>query len=124
MLNVAADVSAFATHTPRVRTPVRPLKRHVRSEVMWKTCLHQTAQGISEFRASRINNGHVVKPGRTPMGWRTTLTFPGVQSDVMVITASGKEGRLGSITLREFKSEHIARKCKRPIEVRDFQMDV
>ncbi len=32
-------------------------------------CLNQTAQGISKFRAGWINDGHVVKPRRAPMGW-------------------------------------------------------
>ena len=52
------------------------------------------------------------------------MTFPRVQPDMMMITTGGEERGLASVTLREFKSEHIAIKCKRPIEVRDFQMDM
>ena len=42
----------------------------------------------------------------------------------MVVTASGKERRLASIALREFESEHIAIKRKRPIKVGNLQMNM
>ncbi len=66
----------------------------------------------------------MIKISRTTMRRRTTLAFPCIQTDVMVVTASGRERRLVSVALREFESEHIAIKRKCPIEVGDLQMDV
>ena len=42
----------------------------------------------------------------------------------MVVTASGKEGRLVPVTLRKLEPEHFAIKRKRPIKVGNLQMNM
>jgi hypothetical protein len=43
---------------------------------------------------------------------------------VMMIPAGGKERSLASVALRDFKPEHVMIKFQRPIQIRDFQMNV
>ena len=96
----------------------------VRCAFEWNACLNQAAQSIGEFGPSWINDREMVKARRSAMRRRTAVTFPGIQSDMMMIATSRKERRLLSVALREFESEHIPIKRKRPIKIGDLQMNV
>ena len=52
------------------------------------------------------------------------MTFPRVQPDMMMITTGGEERGLASVTLREFKSEHIAIKRNCALKVGNLQMNM
>ena len=52
------------------------------------------------------------------------FALPGVQSDVMMITAGGNESRSGIQPLHQLEPEHAAIKSKRAIEIGDLEMDV
>src|ERR1051325_5240464 len=64
----------------------------------------------------------MIKAGRARMRRRTALALPCVEADVVVITAGGKKRSLTTITLREFKAEHVTVEPNRPFQVSDFQM--
>lgn len=66
----------------------------------------------------------MVEPGGTGRGRRTTRTLPGVQTNMMMIAAGRKEGRLASIPLRELKPEHIPIKRERTLQVSHLQVDM
>jgi hypothetical protein len=55
---------------------------------------------------------------------RTARAFPGVQPDVVMITACRDERCLRAEPLPQFKTEHAAIKFQRAFEVGDFEMDM
>jgi hypothetical protein len=81
-------------------------------------------QGIRQFHAAGIKNGDMVKAGGTGWRGRTARAFPGVQPNVMMVTAGGKEGGLLSETLREFKAQDVAIESERAVEVGHLQVNV
>ena len=68
----------------------------------------EAAQGVGEFGASGIKNGEMIKASGASGRWRSAGAFPGVEANMMVIAASGKEGGLVAIALGDFKSEDVA----------------
>jgi hypothetical protein len=59
------------------------------------------------------------------MRWRTSArALPSVQTDVMMITAGGDKRGVIPVALHQFKSEDIAIKIQRTLEIGDFQMDM
>src|SRR5688500_10179575 len=64
------------------------------------------------------------KPGGA-RGWRrTTQTFPCVESNVMVVAASGNECRAAAIALRQLEAQHATVKAKRALKVSDLEMNM
>jgi hypothetical protein len=66
----------------------------------------------------------MIQTSRTKRWRRTARAFPSVQSDVMVVTASGKKRRLPTKTLRQFEAEYIAIKYQRTFKFSHFEMHV
>src|SRR5437588_10045582 len=66
----------------------------------------------------------MIKAGVAVRRRRTALAFPGVQTDVMVITSGGEEGGLVSVSLGELEAEHVAVKAERAVEISHFQVHV
>src|SRR5438132_11438086 len=66
----------------------------------------------------------MIKAGRIAMRRRTAVTFPGVQSDMMMITTSREKRRLLPVALREFESQHITIECNCAFKVGNLQMHV
>src|SRR5438132_10474075 len=66
----------------------------------------------------------MIKAGRIAMRRRTAVTFPGVQSDMMMITTSREKRRLLPVALREFESQHVTIEHNCAIKVGDLQMNV
>jgi len=64
----------------------------------------------------------MIPPGAARRRRRTARAFPGVQPDVMMITARRNERRAGTEPLLQFKAQHAAIKFQRAFEVGDFQM--
>jgi hypothetical protein len=78
------------------------------------------AQGICQRGTSGINDGRMVEPGCARRWRRTSETFPGVQRDVMVLSASRPADRAVPVSLRQFKTKQARVKAKRALEVRNF----
>src|SRR5205823_10269374 len=77
-----------------------------------------------ERSPGRIPDREVVEPGRATR-WRSAATaLPGVHPDVMVIAASGYEGRLRPEALLQLEAEHVAVEGERAVDVSDLEMDV
>src|SRR6476620_720476 len=66
----------------------------------------------------------MIESRRIAMRRRTAVTFPCVQSDMVMIAAGGEERRLASVTLREFESQHITIERNCALEVGDLQMNM
>jgi hypothetical protein len=75
----------------------------------------------------------MIDPGR---GWRrdkgrwcreaglSSTAFPGVETDVMMVSTRGDEGRAGAVALRELEAEHAAVKGQRALQIGHLQMNV
>src|SRR5207302_10557891 len=72
----------------------------------------------------RIQNRNVIQPGRARWRWRAARAFPGVQPDVMMITAGREERGLSSHPLRDLEAQDVAVECERSFEVGHFEVDV
>src|SRR5688572_23072056 len=53
---------------------------------------------------------------------RSPETLPRVQADVMMVAAGRYESGLGTVPLRQRKTEYAAIELERPFEVSDFEM--
>lgn len=83
----------------------------------------QPSQSIGQQPPGRVKNGGMVKTGRTRGRRGATEALPGIKSEVVVITA-GRDERGAGPAGRELKTQHTTVKIERPLEVRDFQMDM
>src|SRR3954469_10045388 len=86
--------------------------------------VEDTAQTIRERSSCGISNRKVIQASAAWRWRRSSLAFPRVQSDVMVITARRKESGLIAISLHQIEAEHIAIKFNCAIKIRDFQMNM
>src|SRR4051794_14002364 len=78
---------------------------------------HHAMQRIGEGWSRRIKDGGVKQPSCSRRRGSAAFAFPGVESDVMVISARGNEGRARTHALHQFKPQHSAVKSQRSIEV-------
>lgn len=92
--------------------------------VEFDACLEQTTEGVSELGAGGVDNGDVVKAGRAGRRWRAASAFPGVESNMMMIAAGGKEGGLVAEALGNFEAQDAMVKFQCAIEVCDLQVDM
>lgn len=86
--------------------------------------LDQPPQSIGQRRPSGVENGNVVEPRRSRWRWRSALTLPSVQANVMVIPARRQERRLPPHALHDLEAQHTVVERDRPFQVGDFEMDV
>jgi hypothetical protein len=86
--------------------------------------LQHAAQRIGQLRAGRVEDRRVVQPGRAGGRRRAAKTFPGVQSDVVMV-AAGREKRCArTVALRQLESEHVTIEPQRAIEIGHLQVHV
>lgn len=83
----------------------------------WNVGSHQPAKRISESCACRIENRRVIKAGGSARRRRPAQTLPRVETEVVVISASGNEGGLASETLHELETEDAAVEVEGPLEL-------
>src|ERR1700709_2786256 len=86
--------------------------------------LAHAMQRIGERGAGRVQNRGVKQPGGAGRRWMAALALPGVQPDVVVITARRNECRLVAVTLHDLEAEHAAIKSQRAVEIGDFEMNM
>ena len=84
----------------------------------------EPAQGVGQRRPRGVNYCNVVKAGCSRRRRRTTLAFPCIQPDVMVVAARRNKRRVASIALGQFKAQHTAIEPKSAFEVSRLEMDV
>ena len=84
----------------------------------------QATQRVGQGCTGRIENGGVVEPRAAGRRGRATETFPGVQSDMVMITSGGDERGLRTVTLNEFEAEHTDIEVECALQVGDFEVDV
>lgn len=66
----------------------------------------------------------MVQPGGSGWWWTSTGALPGIETDVVVITARRHKCRLGAIALGQFESQDAAVKAEGTLKVGDLQVDV
>ena len=84
----------------------------------------EAAQGVGERGAVGIKNRGVVEAGGAGGGRGAAAAFPGVEADVVMVTAGGDERGLRAEALHEFEAEHVAVEGERAVEVGDLEVDV
>jgi len=85
---------------------------------------YQTVERVGEGRASGIKNGEMVEAGGTCWRLRSSATFPGVQTYVVVITPGGDECGVGAEPLSELKSKDTAVKGEGSLYIRNLEVDM
>ena len=83
-----------------------------------------TMQRIGQRRAGRIQNRGVKQAGGAGRRRMAAFALPGIQSDVVVITARRNECRLIAVALHDLEAEHAAVKSQCAVEIGDFQVDM
>ena len=94
----------------------RSIERDLRGE--------EPAKCVRELRAVRVKNREVEQASAIRRRRRTTEAFPGVEPDMMVITAGRNKRGLRSEALRQLETEDAAVKPERALEVSNFEMNV
>lgn len=86
--------------------------------------LLEAAQGVCERGAVGIENGGVIESGVSGC-WRAAAeAFPGVEADVVVVSARGEKRGGGAEALHDFKAEDIAVETDRAFQIRHLEVDV
>ena len=79
----------------------------------------ETAQGVGERVAGRIEYRHMVEPGRVRAGGGSPPRLSEALRPIStVIAASGNEGRLRTVSLRHAEAENPDVEGERPFEIR------
>ena len=74
--------------------------------------------------AVREHKGRVIQSRRAVRRGACSLGMPCVQTDVVVIVARRKKGRLAAIALRQRKPQNIAIECNCAVQIGHFQMNM
>src|SRR4029453_15263819 len=91
-----------------------PCKRNVR--------LHQASKGLGQGGAGRIQNREMIKAGCALLRWRPIAAFPGIEPNVMMITARGNKRCFFAKALCELEPKNAAVKIERPLQISHLQM--
>jgi len=86
--------------------------------------IHQTPECIGEGRPRRIADRYMEEPRRAGRRGRTAAALPGVQADVVVISACRDEGGLITHPLLKLEANHSAPELKRSLDIGDLEVDV
>ena len=81
---------------------------------------NQATKGVGQFSAGGIDNGDVIEAGGAERGRGAMTALPGVETDVVVVTASGKKSGAVANTLRDLKAEDVTIEGERAIQVGDL----
>jgi hypothetical protein len=81
-------------------------------------------QRIGQCRALRVKDRQMKQPGAAARRRRTAQAFPRVQADVVMVAASGNEGRTSAVALRQLEPQHAAVKLKSALQIGHLEMDV
>ena len=81
---------------------------------------NQATKGVGQFSAGGIDNGDVIEAGGAGRGRGAMTALPGVEADVVVVTASGKKSSTVADTLRHLKAEDVTIEGERTIQVGDL----
>src|SRR5439155_2083710 len=68
--------------------------------------VHEAAERLRQSATGRIADREMEEARRAARRRRTPAAFPGVEPDVMVVAAGGKEGRAGHLG-REFEAQNV-----------------
>jgi hypothetical protein len=82
----------------------------------------KAAKGICEQTPFRIEYRKMIKSGRT--GWRRTsiFAFPGIQTNVVMISARAHKGCFIADSRNEFEAENATIKIQGTIKIGNFEM--
>src|SRR5690606_7430061 len=94
------------------------------SACQWIRCLQQSIEDHGQIAAFGVEDGGVVKTGSGAWCGRRAFAVPGVEADVVVITASGDERSLIAVFHGAFEAEQSAIEIDRALQIGDFQMHV
>src|ERR1700731_5483441 len=92
--------------------------------VEWHLGGERPPQRAGEIGAGRVDDREVIKPGGAWGGRLAAPALPGVESDVVVISAGRNEGRLVAEALHQLEPQHARIEGQRAVEIGNLQMDV
>jgi len=84
----------------------------------------EAAKGVGEIGAGGVKDGEVVEAGGAGRGGMAVGAFPGVQPDMLVVSAGGDEGGRAAHLLHELESEDAAVEIEGAGERGDFEVHV
>ena len=96
----------------------------VGAAVQFDFCLHQPTQGIRQSGSGGVKDGGMIEPGGARRRWDSSETFPGIESDEVVVSSCREECRLFVEALHELKTEDVAVKGDGALEVRSEERRV
>ena len=86
--------------------------------------LDERFEGSAEIGARGKHNREMIETGGSGCGRLAVAAFPGVEPDVVMISAGGDKGSGRAKALHELKAEHTTVKVESTIQVRDLEMNV
>src|SRR5687768_12408743 len=87
-------------------------------------CLCYSLEDNGKISACGIKNRSMKQSCSLDWSRASTLAMPRVQSDVVMITTCGDKGSLIAVKGGNFKTKQVAIKQKRPVKIRDLQMNM
>lgn len=90
--------------------------------VEWNLGGQETAEGVSEVGAGRVEDRRVIKAGVPGRGRGGAEAFPRVESDVVMIPAGGDKRSLRAVALHQLEAEDAAVEAERAVEISDLQV--
>src|SRR5262249_30168409 len=85
---------------------------------------HQSPQRVGKFGAGGVKNCQAIQAARSRRWGRSAFALPGVQADVVVISAGGEECGAVAVALGDVEPEDVAIEADRAFEVSNPQMNV
>jgi len=86
--------------------------------------IDESAEGIAELRARGVEDGGVIEAGSAGRRRVSVEAFPGVEADVVVVSAGGDERGAVAEGLHELEAEDADIEVERALKVGDLKVDV
>ena len=96
----------------------------IRGAVQFDARGQNSTQRIRQQRPRRIENREMIKSGGIRRRRRTAGTFPGVERNVMMISARREKHRVRPVARGDFKTEDVAIKLQRAVDLRNLEVYV
>ena len=96
----------------------------VRSTIERDFVFDEAEKGIGQRGAIRVENGDVIEAGGAVWRGFAATAFPGVEADVVMITAGGDKRGLGAVALGELETEDAAVEGEGALQIGHLQMNV